>query len=75
VIPLHEQFRYHPPVTAERKRAHEEVNKAALYCAETLLCFVEDETWKQKIIDALQQARMLANQAITFQELHEMEKS
>jgi hypothetical protein len=69
MIPLHEQFRYHTPVTDERKQQHEEINESVLKCAETIVPLIEDEAWKQKIIDALQQARMLANQAVTFQEL------
>lgn len=73
MISLHEQFRYHPPVTDKRKEQHETINESALKCAETIVPLIEDEAWKQKIIDALQQARMLANQAVTFQELQRQE--
>lgn len=67
-VPLEEQFRYHPPTTEERKQKHDTVNNAALECAKALCGCVRDEHYQQKIIDAIQQARMLANQAVTFEE-------
>jgi hypothetical protein len=68
-VPLEEQFRYHPPTTVERKAKHEAINAAALECAKVLCTCVRSAKNQQKLIDAIQNARMLANQYVTFEEL------
>ena len=68
-IPLAEYFKYHPPITAQRKAAHEEINQAALAFAEAIDSAVKDEDCKKMAVFAVQQARMFANQGITVDEL------
>lgn len=64
-------FEYHPPLTEERKRAHKEVNDAALEFAKVIDKHVKDEKFHDFAIMFIQQSRMMANQAITLQELNE----
>jgi len=69
-ISIEEQFTYHPPTTEERKKKHQSVNDAALAFAKVVGAIVpDDDPMYQSIIGAIQQSRMLANQAITYQEL------
>lgn len=67
---LEELFQYHPPKTQERKDQHDRVNQAALEFAKVLHDEVKMKEFKTAIIFAIQQARMLANQAITLQSLN-----
>lgn len=66
---LREYFTYHPPKTEERKKAHERVNKAAYDFAQVIARTVDDDSLYAQCIQQIQMARMLANQAITFEEL------
>lgn len=68
-LSIEEQFTYHPPKTPERIKAHETINDATIVCAKALVGEIRDLAWQQKILDALQYARMLANQAVTFESL------
>ena len=68
--PIEELFKYHPPKTAERIAKHDLINKLALDLAKAVDESVQDETTKQYAIFAIQQARMFANQGITFDELN-----
>lgn len=72
-IPLQEYFKYHPPETDERKRAHEAVNQAALFLAEAIDANCIDPDCKKMAFFAVQQARMFANQGITVDELRQQE--
>jgi hypothetical protein len=68
-IPIEEYFRYHPPQTAERKASHEAINTAALDFAKIIEANVKDEDCSKMAYFAVQQARMLANQGITVDEI------
>lgn len=68
-LDLKEQFTYHPPTTPERIQKHEQINKQALLFAETIAECIEDKTTVQNIINQIQVARMLANQAVTYESL------
>lgn len=68
-LPLEEYFKYHPPLTQERKDAHDAINKAALAFAQVIQVNVKDEDCRKMAIFAVQQARMFSNQGITIDEL------
>lgn len=68
-IPLEEYFRYHPPMTEERKARHDAINQAAIAFAKAVQENVQDEDLYKMTIYAIQMARMLANQGITIDEL------
>lgn len=68
-LPIEEYFRYHPPVTADRKRKHDRINSLALEFAKAIDVEVRDEECKKMAMFALQQCRMFCNQAITVDEL------
>lgn len=68
-IPLKEYFKYHPPLTGERKNKHNQINELSLALAEAIDTIVEDTGCKKMAIFALQQARMFANQGIVIDEL------
>lgn len=68
-LPLEEYFKYHPPLTQERKEAHDAINKAALAFAQVIQSNVKDEDCRKMAIFAVQQARMFSNQGITVDEL------
>jgi hypothetical protein len=68
-LPLEEYFKYHPPLTQERKDAHEAINSAALAFAQVIQANVKDEDCRKMAIFAVQQARMFSNQGITVDEL------
>ncbi len=68
-VPIDDYFSHHPPKTEERKQKHAAINKAAKDFALLIDSVVEDEEMMSKILDYVQMARMLSNQAITFQEL------
>lgn len=72
-LPLEEYFKYHPVVTPERQERHDLVNKAALDFALTIEKCVEDDELYKMCVYAIQQARMLANQGITLDELRKLE--
>lgn len=68
-IPIEEYFRYHPPTTQERKDKHNRINEVALEFAKAVDELIEDQQTKACAIFAIQQARMLANQGITVDEI------
>jgi len=68
-ISLKDQFTYHPPKTKHRIACHEEINRVALYFATIITENVKDPRFQEKAIDLVQQARMFANQGITFDDL------
>ena len=68
-LPIEEYFKYHPPLTPERIKAHEAINQAALAFALTVEENVKDDNCKNLAFSAIQQARMFANQGITIDEL------
>lgn len=69
-LPIEEYFKYHPPITEDRKNKHNTVNDAALQLAKVIDETVSDEQCKQMALFAVQQARMFANQGITVDELY-----
>ena len=71
ILALEKQFTYHPPKSKWRIKKHDTVNKAALEFAKVIWGEIDSERYKERIIDCIQTARMLANQAITFQEIEE----
>ena len=74
-LPLEEYFRYHPPTTEERKARHDAINQAALSFAKIIEANVEDEELYKKAIFAVWEAKALANQGVTLDELRkEQEK-
>jgi len=68
-LPIEEYFKYHPPLTEERKQKHNVVNDAALNFAKIVDKSVKDEDCKKMAMFAIQQARMFANQGITVDSL------
>jgi hypothetical protein len=68
MLNLQEQFKYHPP-DAERAKKHEQINKYALLFAEIVAENIENPDTVQNIINQIQVARMLANQALTYESL------
>lgn len=70
MIPIEDQFKYHPPVSVTRQVKHDIVNQAALAFAlkigDAIPCY---DPLYQTILNSIQQARMFANQSITYQEL------
>lgn len=64
-------FQYHPPQTAWREEAHAMINAAALEFATTFAMQCPDLTDIElaQVTTAIQQARMLANQIITYKEI------
>lgn len=74
-LPIEEYFRYHPPTTAERKRKHDRINQLSMEFAKTIDVEIADEDCKKMAIFALQQCRMFCNQAITVDELKQMQQS
>jgi hypothetical protein len=69
-LPISEYFKYHPPVTELRKERHAKINQLALDFAEYVEANIKDEDCKKMTFFAIQQARMLANQGVTIDELH-----
>ena len=72
-IPIEEYFKYHPPITEERKKAHNAINEAALAFAKVVEANVAEEKCKDQTFFAIQQARMFANQGITIDVLIQIE--
>lgn len=69
-ISLEDQFQYHPPLTEERKAKHDLIGRSALTFAQELRSAVGcDDPMFQQIVNCIQQARMLANQAVTYQDI------
>lgn len=68
-IPVEEYFKYHPPKTEERIKLHDCIDQTAMAMAVAIDMCVQDESTKTMAIAALQNARMLANQGITIDEL------
>ena len=71
---LKEVFLYHPPTTAKRIEAHKCINEAAYEYMSRLVSVVKDKSLLLSCYYAVQQARMLANQAVTFEELLELKQ-
>lgn len=69
-VPIEEYFKYHPPKSQARIDAHNAINNAALYFAKVIQQHVTDEQLLSGAIQAVQQARMLSNQAIAVQEIN-----
>lgn len=67
-------FTYYPPTSEWRKTRHSIINIAALNFANSILRACGDEESAQRAIDAVQTARMLANQGITVIELKQQGK-
>ncbi len=68
-LPVEEYFKYHPPLTDERKAKHNAINEAALAFAKAVNASVDDEDCRKMAFFAIQQARMFANQGATIDEL------
>lgn len=68
---LADLFSYHPPQTEWRREAHGAINDAAFGFAKAfaVLCPDLTEAELMQVITAIQQARMLANQIITYKEV------
>jgi len=71
-LPIDEYFKYHPPLTEERKAIHNAINESALAFAKVLDENVLDEETKKMAFFAIQQARMFANQGATIDELRRL---
>jgi len=72
MVSIEDQFKYHPPVSLERQIKHDLVNKAALaFALEIEQIIPYSDPLHDTIINSIQQARMFANQSITYQELRE----
>lgn len=67
---LEKYFKYHPPLSKERKSKHLAINSMALEFAKLIDLSVADEDCKKQAIMALLQAKMLANQGVTLDELN-----
>lgn len=70
-INLEEYFRYHPLQTEQRINNHNKVNEEALEFARVIFSCVKNERLRNNALDAIQQARMFANQGITVDSLGE----
>jgi hypothetical protein len=64
---LKEEFRYHPPRSQERIDAHNAINQAAFDFAASVYTHVDKQQNRDAIVQAIQVARMLANQYITLE--------
>lgn len=62
-------FTYHPPTTEERKAKHLAINEGAKAFAKVILANVKDTRCRELAFYAIQQARMLANQGATVDEI------
>jgi hypothetical protein len=71
---LKDEFRYHPPSSQERIDAHNKVNQAAFDFAATVFTTVTKDSKRNEIIQQIQIARMMANQAINVQYREEGEQ-
>lgn len=63
---LRDLFSYHPPVDEGRKRQHEVVNTASEDFAIALSEVIQNPAELTTLLRKIQEIRMLANQAITF---------
>ncbi len=68
-IALEDHFKYHPPKEKSRIVKHDIINKAALDFAKTVCQVTDNEQYIVMAIQFIQQARMVTNQAITFDSL------
>jgi hypothetical protein len=66
-----DMFSYHPPQSEWRRAAHEEVNDCAFRFAKAFVVMCPDLTNAElmQVITAIQQARWLANQILTYKEI------
>ena len=64
---LKDLLSYHPPVSEERKQKHEIVNQASVAFVCTLAEVVTDPDQFTYLLQKIQEVRMLANQAITYE--------
>lgn len=72
-LPIEEYFQYHPPITKARELNHDSINQAALDFAKVIDLCVVDVDCKKMAFFAIQQARMFANQGVTFDELRKIQ--
>lgn len=70
---IEERFTYHPVMTEQRRQRHEAINEAAKKFAEIVL-LLGDEQCIAQFLMLVQQARMIANQDVTIQELNQQEE-
>ena len=68
-LELEHYFQYHPVMTSERKAAHDEINAAALVFAKAIFENTKNDRYRQLAFDAIQFAKMSANQGATLDEL------
>lgn len=68
-LSIEEQFTYHAPKTEERKAKHRKLNDAAIAFAKVIDEVVEDKESLPGILTQVQLARMLGNQAITWEDI------
>lgn len=70
---LNELYCYHAPkrTKSDQKRLnrYQAINRAIALCAEKLLDNIDTPSNAVKVLEALQNVRMLANQAITFESI------
>lgn len=66
---VRKMFAYHLPATQLRIERHQEVNCATQALAELILDVIESPELQMKVIEIIQQARMLANQFITYEDI------
>lgn len=66
---LEHYFQYHPVMTLERKAAHDAINAAALVFAKAIFENTKNDRCRQFAFDAIQFARMSANQGVTLDEI------
>lgn len=69
---LEEHFKYHPPLTQERIDKHDIVNKAALEFFKSVSSTIDDEYYLKLIFQEVQICRMIANQAVTIEEVNDI---
>lgn len=63
-------FSYHPPTNEERIRKHEAINNASLEFATVLFYTINDPVLRDQAINAVQYARMIANQMVTYEDIY-----
>lgn len=68
-IPVEEYFQYHPVMTEKRRKAHDNINLAAMEFAMILRENIEDKETLKIACMAIQFARMMANQGAVVDEL------
>lgn len=64
---LEDLFNYHPPKTDEEKELHNIVNQASISYVKSLAQVVKNPAELTTLIRKVQEVKMLANQALTYQ--------